>query len=137
MRGLAEFEGEWRIARLIDDRRAGQTGRFEGRAVLTPGNGGLIFREEGILRLGEAPPMTATRSYLWRAEGRRIAVLFDDGRAFHSFDPNADTPAADHACDPDTYQVIYDFSRWPEWRTVWHVTGPRKDYRMESAFRRG
>ncbi len=137
MRGLAAFEGAWQIARLIDDRRTGQTGRFDGIARLVPDTAGLLYREEGVLRLGEAPAMNATRSYLWRAEGAAIAVYFEDGRLFHHFDPALTRPGADHACDPDSYTVLYDFSLWPEWRAVWNVSGPRKAYRMESTYRRG
>ncbi|GHE04924.1 hypothetical protein U879_02390 [Defluviimonas sp. 20V17] len=137
MRGLAAFEGTWRIIRRIDDRLDRQSGRFEGIARLTPCAGGLRYREEGVLRLGAAPAMNATRSYLWRAEGAAIAVHFEDDRLFHRFDPTLAHPAADHACDPDSYNVLYDFSLWPEWRAVWNVTGPRKAYRMESTYRRG
>lgn len=137
MRGLAAFEGEWRIARLIDDRLGGQTGRFEGRALLRPDGAGLLYHEEGSLRLGEAPPLNATRRYLWRAEAGAVAVYFEDGRLFHRFDPAKDHPGADHACDPDSYRVRYDFGGWPDWRAVWTVRGPRKDYRMQSTYRRG
>ena len=63
-----------------------------------------------------------------------IAVFFADGRAFHRFVPAADTVEADHWCDPDTYKVRYDFSRWPVWQAEWRVTGPRKDYVMQSVY---
>ena len=32
------------------------------------------------------------------------------------------------------YRVRYDFSDWPDWRTIWHVTGPRKAYEMVSHY---
>ena len=80
--------------------------------------------------------MQATRRYLWRAGGAgAIDVLFEDGRFFHSFDPDAPTPAAPHDCPPDTYRVRYDFTGWPEWQAEWRVTGPDKDYTMLSRFR--
>ncbi|MEM7719719.1 MAG: DUF6314 family protein, partial [Pseudomonadota bacterium] len=43
-------------------------------------------------------------------------------------------PETVHLCPPDRYHVAYDFSSWPEWRTVWSVEGPRKTYRMSSHF---
>lgn len=137
MPGLGDFAGVWRLDRRIDDRRAGVTGRFAGQAELTPAGAGLAYVERGLLVLGTAAPMTAERRYLWApGEGGRIAVSFADGRAFHSFDPGAGTAEAAHWCDPDAYRVSYDFTGWPVWRAVWEVRGPRKDYRMESLFRR-
>ena len=134
LRTLADFEGRWRILREIDDRRAGQVGQFEGTATLTVDAQGLIYAETGTLRIGTSAPMQADRTYLWRDEGGRIAVLFDDGRPFHSFALATDTPGADHWCDPDTYRVTYDFSPWPNWSAEWAVTGPRKDYVMVSYY---
>ncbi|TMV77430.1 trigger factor [Thioclava sp. BHET1] len=136
MRQLADFGGEWRIARRIEDRRAGQSGAFEGRAVSTPDAAGLVYAEEGVLRIGSGPGMRAERRYFWQAAGAEIAVFFADGRAFHQFDPAEGGPAARHYCDPDIYDVVYDFSRWPDWRAIWEVRGPRKDYRMESLYQR-
>jgi hypothetical protein len=127
-RELADFAGRWRIARRIEDTRAGLAGRLEGLAEFRPGAGGLTCDERGELRYGTAPPMPATRRTLWRAGAPgRIAVFFDDGRPFHDF---ALGPAAEaaHDCPPDRYLVAYDFSRWPAWQVRWRVAGPRKDY---------
>ncbi len=121
---------------MIDDRLTGQTGRFTGTATLTADGPGLTYDETGTLTLGPNPPLQATRRYLWRTDEPRIAVLFADGRPFHSFAPAAPTPAADHWCDPDSYRVAYDFTRWPDWTATWDVTGPRKDYRMTTRYRR-
>lgn len=132
--GLEDFAGRWSISRTIEDRRQGQTGRFEGHALLAPDGAGLFYRETGTLQIGASAPMQADRSYLWRAVNGRIALLFDDGRPFHSFDPAASDPQADHWCDPDTYRVAYDFGQWPNWSAKWDVTGPRKDYEMTSTY---
>ncbi|MFN0115949.1 MAG: DUF6314 family protein [Paracoccaceae bacterium] len=129
---LADFAGRWLVERAIDDARAGQTGHFGGQATFTPDGEALIYEEEGTLRLGDAAPVHATRRYLWRQDGPDIAVLFPDGRPFHSFAPGA--PGADHWCDPDSYRVAYDFARWPDWTARWRVTGPRKDYAMTSRY---
>jgi hypothetical protein len=131
---LQDFAGRWQIARRIEDRRAGAEGRFDGEANLTATPGGLLYHERGSLTLGAAPPMTAERRYLWSAApGGRIAVAFDDGRPFHSFTP-AGHAKATHCCAPDSYAVAYDFTRWPDWRASWTVRGPRKDYRMDTAY---
>ncbi|MCL7464769.1 DUF6314 family protein [Phaeovulum sp. NW3] len=131
---LADFEGRWRLVRMI--RQAdGQTMRFQGEAVFAPVAGGLRYREAGVLVIPGEGTLRAERDYLWRDAGGRIAVDYADGRAFHDFDP-AD-PQAHHRCDPDDYRVRYDFARWPDWRADWAVTGPRKDYAMTSDYTRG
>lgn len=133
---LAAFEGLWTLSRVIEDFRASARGVFRGRAWLTRCPEGLDYREEGELILGAGPAMTASRRYLWRAGPGGIMVDFADGRFFHAFDPCTPAPEAAHFCDPDHYAARYDFARWPEWRAQWRVTGPRKDYRMISDYRR-
>lgn len=143
---LADFEGRWALTRRIDDARANARGRFEGEARFTAAPGGLAYVEEGRLRLGTAPPMTATRRYFWRAvpgvvrgegaTGGVIEIDFADGSFFHAFPTDAARPEAEHACAPDHYRVRYDFTAWPAWRAEWRVLGPRKDYRMVSDYRR-
>ncbi|MEM6607797.1 MAG: DUF6314 family protein [Pseudomonadota bacterium] len=131
---LADFVGTWRLARQIADCRAGVSGVLSGHAMwqVRP-DGGLIQRETGQLRFGDAAPMRADRVYHWRQIGERFVVSFDDGRPFHDFSQAA--PAARHNCPPDLYDVAYDFSDWPRWRSIWTVTGPRKDLVIESHFR--
>jgi Family of unknown function (DUF6314) len=134
---LQAFAGDWQVERDIEDAHAGRHGRFTGRASFTPSPDGLRYREEGRLALDGAPAMAATRDYLWRDGGAgTIEVLFADGRPFHRFLPDEPDPAAEHACPPDTYRVRYDFRQWPRWRAEWRVTGPRKDLRLVSRFRR-
>jgi hypothetical protein len=137
MIGVAEFAGAWRLERRIDDRRAGQEGRLTGVARFIPdGPDGLRYEEAGELRLGPGPPMQASRVYLWRFGAGRVEVLFEDGRPFHSFVPEGAGPGTDHPCGADHYQVQYDLTRWPDWSTLWTVTGPRKFYAMESRYTR-
>ncbi len=107
---------------------------MQGVATFAPDGEGLIYREEGELRLGKAAPIRAERSYRWRTGAdHRLEVLFEDGRPFHGFSP-AKALSAQHFCDPDTYEVTYDFSGWPAWRAVWRVRGPRKDYEMTTDY---
>lgn len=132
--GLGDFEGVWQLSRRIEQQNAPHA-ELHGSAVLRPDAHGLCYDETGLLRVGDQPPVTAERRYLWRSgPGAEIEVLFADGRAFHRIDP-AD-PQDSHWCDPDRYEVQYDFSRWPRWTSIWHVRGPRKDYVMTSEYRR-
>jgi hypothetical protein len=129
---LDGLRGCWHLQRHIDDRRLGLVGQMDGTACWTPHDGGLLQLEEGVLRFGDAPPMQATRRYLWRDHGGVMLVSFADGRPFHAV--SADLPEATHFCDPDTYEVSYDMSVWPVWQTRWHVTGPRKHAVIISRF---
>lgn len=129
---LAAFAGVWRLDRRIADARAGQDGQFVGQAHLAENGDHWLWTENGQLTMGDGAPMTATRRYRWTepAPGQ-ICVWFDDGRPFHDL-----AATARHDCAPDFYQVTYDFADWPVWRCRWKVTGPRKDYVMETTHRR-
>lgn len=131
---LANFEGLWRLSRVIEDARAGVTGRLEGQAVWQPDAPGLAQEESGTLQYGAAPPMQATRRYLWREEGEEIAVFFEDGRPFHTLP--AQGGEAVHHCDPDLYRVTYSFDLPRAFVQTWRVTGPRKDATITSHFSR-
>ena len=134
---LEDFTGQWQLSRAITE-ASGSKASFSGQAWFTPEGAGLGYREEGVLQLPGQTPIRAERRYLWQAapEGG-IAVLFSDGRPFHRFDPGQARPEDRHYCDPDIYDVVYDFDRWPEWRSRWRVTGPRKDYEMTTQYWRG
>ncbi len=140
MRQLVDFEGRWHLTRRIEDARAGSTGSFEGIASFTPDDDGLIYEEVGELRLPQGPngrsSFQATRRYLWRAEEDGLLVLFDDGRDFHRIGLVGDAATGFHHCPPDDYEVSYNFARWPDWRAIWRVSGPRKDYMMITDYRR-
>ena len=132
---FVDFVGLWQMVRLVIDHRTGERGRFEAAVHLVPDGVGMTYHERGNLLLRGRPPMAAQRRYLWRPGGAgRIAVLFDDGRPFHDFDPADPAPAAVHACGEDVYQVRYDFARWPSWRATWNVEGPRKSYLLDSLY---
>lgn len=132
--GLKDFAGHWRLERRIRDGRSGRDGTFQGTASFAPQGSTLLYREAGELRL-DGTAMAAEQSHVWRQEGTRICVVFSDGRPFHCFDTGVSTPASRHDCAPDIYRVEYDFAAWPDWRSEWRVTGPRKDYVMVSEYR--
>ncbi|MFT6452010.1 MAG: hypothetical protein ACJA06_001498 [Halocynthiibacter sp.] len=148
MRELSEFLGPWRLLREITDFSGGPMGRMSGTArfdLAGPADliegavlaGDVVLRESGTLRLGDGAAMAAQRSYIWRAMGDQIAVLFEDGRDFHHFERGAVRPEAHHDCPPDIYDVRYEFAGWPgAWRAIWRVRGPRKDYESRTDFTR-
>ncbi len=134
MIALTDLEGRWTLSRRIVDHLAAREGRFVGQCRWLPDAHGLRQDEAGILHYADAPPMQAHRSYLWRAEGEGLVVSFDDGRPFHRLGPGQLSDL--HQCDPDLYEVRYDFSQWPDWTQSWRVRGPRKDMTLHSRFQR-
>ena len=133
----ADFPGHWSLSRRIDDRLTGQSGVFAGMARFLPhGNDAAIHDESGLLRRGDATPLTAERWYLWRCAADEVVVRYADGRDFFGFRPAVRGSEIVHVCDAGTTRVIHDFTGWPRWQAIWPVTGPRKDDRLRSAWRR-
>lgn len=133
-RDLKDFAGTWLLTRKIRDNKAGQIVQADGRADLMPDAKGLTYSEEVTVRVPGQPPMKGTRRYLWRLDGDRIAIHFDDGRYFHTLKLGETTVIDHHDCAPDSYDADYDFSGWPIWRVRWTVSGPRKSYEMETKY---
>ena len=136
MAGLSSLwalSGTWHLTREIHH-GDGSEAQLQGRAVFSRSGPRLIQDETGTLIL-DGREMQASQRYVWdRAEGQ-LNVYFSDMRPFHSVPLGVAHPEAVHLCPPDRYAVAYDFETWPEWRSVWHVEGPRKDYRMTSHYR--
>jgi len=104
----------------------GAEARFEGVAEWTPEG---AYEERGVLSVQGQPPMQAERRYRWDAD---LSVYFEDGRFFHKVPPSGGETG--HWCDPDQYDVVYDFGTWPRWQVSWQVLGPRKNYEMISDY---
>ncbi|MFT5067281.1 MAG: hypothetical protein ACJAXK_003223 [Yoonia sp.] len=133
---LADFLGDWQLTRQITDALHGQDGQLVGHARFVTDGAGLRYEEHGQLTLASGAVLQADRAYLWGADAGGIAVRFADGTAFHQFDPVGQVSGTTHLCGDDTYNVAYDFDRWPDWSATWDVTGPRKDYRSISHYNR-
>ena len=134
---VGDFAGNWDIHRRILDRMAGEEGNLVGSVSIRGEDAAFVYFENGILRLGTRPPLHATRQYLWTGDGTGIDVAFHDGREFHRIDLEAPEVEARHDCAPDIYVVRYEFARWPQWTSVWTVTGPRKNYVMTTDYTPG
>ncbi len=130
-----DFQGQWRLTRRIEDRRLRIEGELEGEAILVPvQDGTLTYRETGELRFGDSAPLEASRAYQWAFDEAVVKVAFTDGRPFHDFVPEGLHQGSDHQCGSDRYRVEYDFTNWPQWRAIWTVKGPRKDYTSISEY---
>ncbi|WP_300029193.1 DUF6314 family protein [uncultured Roseobacter sp.] len=130
-RVLADFLGRWSLKKTIRQ-GDGQMAAFEGTAVWVPEADGALYTEHGTLTLAGTAPLSAERRYRWSAD---LDIYFDDGRFFHSVPPQGGQAA--HWCDPDQYDVAWDFADWPAFSARWTVKGPRKDYEMHCFYRPG
>ncbi len=132
----AYLAGAWRLTRVIEDRRTGQPGRLEGRAVFEAARGGLVYREEGRLALGAFETL-AHRAYRYAFPETHLAqVSFEDGRPFHALDLSAGAWAATHRCGRDLYEGAFRVEGPDLWRALWRITGPRKDQRLDGLYER-
>lgn len=132
---FGDFVGDWHLARRIDHAQD-PSASFTGRAVLSDAKGGFWYREDGQLQIKGHAAFTAERRYFWIEDAGGVTVLFDDGRPFHQIDLSGPVSEDRHHCDPDIYDVHYDFTGWPNWTCTWRVQGPRKDYVMISSYSR-
>ena len=130
------LEGGWSLVRLIDDRRAGQRGSFEGRVDFVRDGGALWYRETGEMRLGDFRGR-ATRAYRFDFPARHAArVHFDDGRFFHDLDLRGGRAAVLHLCGEDRYHGAFRVTGQDAWEVGWEIQGPRKDLRLEARLTR-
>jgi hypothetical protein len=123
---LGELVGRWRVERRLLDRRSGIAGRFRGTATFEPDG---RWWEEGTLDLG-AYHGPARREL--RIAGD--AVQFADGRPFHPLDLTGGP--VEHLCGEDTYTGAYRLVAPDRLEVSWRVTGPDKDQRIETVYRR-
>jgi len=122
--------GRWAARRVIEG-----TASFEGIATIEPiAADRLAYREEGVLKLPHAGPITAHRSYLYERRPEGFAILFPEAppRLFQEFRllPRADGALAGssrHPCAEDLYEttcVVRENTFW----LIHRVMGPRKGY---------
>ena len=128
-----DFLGQWQVSRVIEDALTYKTATFSGRAEISDQGDCWLYAEAGHLQMQGAKPMVAERRYLWRAQECSVDIFFEDGRFFHRLELQATAQAA-HWCDPDQYDVAYDFSDWPRWRSTWSVVGPKKKYVLKTQY---
>lgn len=129
------LRGKWNVKRLIDDELTGAQSIFTGEAVFEGAGAELSYLETGTLEHG-GTVMQATRRYLWRCEAARATVFFGSGERFHDLVLHDGQAEAVHLCGDDHYAGAYQFAASGQWSVIWRVTGPRKDYRSTTTFRR-
>jgi Family of unknown function (DUF6314) len=130
----AFLPGTWSVERDVRDAALG-AGRFTGTAAFTACDGGLAWEERGRLRLG-AYDGPARRELAVRAEDGGWMVRFADGRPFHPLELRPAGWPVIHPCGADAYAGEYTVLGPDAFDVRWRVSGPAKDQRIESRYRR-
>lgn len=130
--------GSWRVTRTLHDLGSGAVGSFEGTAVFSRREDGMIgHREHGLLAWGGRGG-EAERSWdLVATDDPGVwDVRFDDGRPFHRLDLRTGRWATEHRCAPDLYVGDFEVEAPDAWRYTWQVSGPRKSLELASRLTR-
>ncbi len=128
--------GRWRIARRIEDMGRAATGTLTGTACFSPIPGGLRQHEGGRLRFGSYRGEATTEQTLSLAGPGIADVLFADGRLFHRLDLSSGVAEVTHDCGADHYCGRYCVRGPDLWMLNWTITGPRKQMRIATRYRR-
>ena len=136
---FARLAGDWRLDRRVDGRPL-----MDGQASYRAGHGGcLTYHEKGRAHLAGGASFAAERAYLYRQRPTGFAVFFmeDPPRLFHAvaLTPRCDALVGDarHLCAADLYLSHYEFCADGTFSTRHDVSGPRKNYALETTYRRG
>lgn len=124
--------GTWSLDRQLLDLRTGARGTVVGTLEITSDGDGARWFERGAFTWGGVT-REATRSLrLARMDGAWW-LTFADGGLFHPWRPGSDV---EHPCRADLYRGRIDVESLRAMRMSWEVTGPDKDHRYDTQFRR-
>ena len=128
-----DLVGRWDFRRRLVDRSAGILGRATGTLTVTAAGAGCRWREDGELAWnGRRAPISRTLGLAF-IDGEWWAT-FADGGLFHPWRWDV---VVEHPCGHDLYRGLLrlggDGNRL---RIGWDVTGPAKQQRILTAYRR-
>ncbi|MCK1391987.1 DUF6314 family protein [Bradyrhizobium sp. 1] len=131
--------GSWSFDRVIEGQAT-----MQGIATFTPLDSGLLaYREQGYLKLANGTEVQAEREYLFSNSDGGFKVFFreDPPRLFHEISLSASSGGAlsgraGHLCKRDDYQSAYLFLSDGTFVVRHVVSGPGKDYTMNTTYTR-
>lgn len=141
---FGSLSGGWAFDRVIEPDVGTVTGTATFRPVATDR---LHYREDGRISLATGYAAAVFREYVYVLEGDRILVCFADGERpgglLHTLRLEGAAGAATelcgvdvHHCGRDLYEGTYRFEGVDRFTVAMRVTGPAKDYRMTTGYRR-
>ncbi|MEM1420131.1 MAG: DUF6314 family protein [Pseudomonadota bacterium] len=130
------FEGVWRLTKTIEHYNGAGTATFDGSAEFTRNETALSYSESGAMRVADMV-LASEQKQNWRFPNFHVAEIdFADGRFLAAFDLSSDPAHATHDCPPDVYRGTLRPEGPEQWRLIWRVKGPRKDYMSVAVYRR-
>jgi hypothetical protein len=125
--------GTWELGRTYTGHRGGDSGSFEGQAVLARAGSGdgldrARYEETGQLRLGSYQGPASRHLEYRRTPDGTVMLYRPGGQPFIALDLSSGGWQASHPCGPDQYE-IRTVVRSPDLvQEYWRVSGPDKDY---------
>ncbi|KAK5579355.1 hypothetical protein RB653_009037 [Dictyostelium firmibasis] len=95
------------------------------------------YQEEGILKQPDNTEFNVSQRYIYRFKDDIITVYFDEKpeRLFHTLNfDNSSLAKGHHLCGKDTYDSIYQFVSPKEFKLIYSVLGPKKNYKITTTF---
>lgn len=134
---LTHMKGTWHVERTVSDGK-----QFQGLAQIRPTDvrGVYGYHEEGSFIYDETAH-EAYRDYLYKVKGDTLTILFADphrkNQPYVSLTFSGSLIANDtYLCGDDIYGHIFEIISGNEFHTETVVSGPHKDYRLNSIYRR-
>jgi len=137
------FAGEWSVRRRFV---GSYTGDFRGTARFTRNDSethAYLYEEEGALKDASGNQFNARQVYCYRLRDSKFEVLKRDSAGWmvlHELllvpEGNRLTAGHLHVCGEDCYTVEYRIDLSGGWALGYVVKGPKKDYRIYSAYAR-
>lgn len=125
------LQGVWSLSRTVHGH-----GKMHGTATFIKKSPcTLFYTETGLLKLHDGPAFESYRNYIYELKNEKITAFFEDGRFFHEleFDTGVDA-RGHHECGLDLYRASYRFNGPRSFELQWAVTGPKKDYIIQTNF---
>jgi hypothetical protein len=143
------FQGVWTLNRTIAGHGIMKgIGKFEKFNGNNPNIQELLYKEDGVFEFDNGTKLDTHKEYLYVFENEQLGVYFYENkkrdRLFHSLDFKQIVDAsrktflatATHHCSPDIYDVKYEIYNQDEFKIVYKVNGPNKDYVSQTFFKR-
>jgi len=135
-----DFIGQWTLSRKVYGRDRRTIGRMWGRVTYKEvADEALLYEECVWNRSGEASPLLARQTYLYLFKETALEIHREGKEQEIPFFrlPYGETVIDGHyACRPDFYKLRWVWVHPGFFYTRYVVTGTRKDYTLETVFRR-
>ncbi len=138
---LTFLPGTWHIDRQINVKGRAES-KFQGLAHIRPTDirGTFSYHEEGRF-VGEDVKLEGYRDYIYKVKNDTLTILFADahrmGEHYVTLDfSNGATAQDTYLCGDDIYGHIFEIISGEHFMTETTVSGPEKDYRLITNYRR-